>query len=78
MFKTKFEHFEYLILLFGFINTSTIFQIIINHVLKEYIDRIIVIYLDDILIFNKTLKKYKKYIHFILIVLKQTNLYVNI
>ncbi len=45
--------------------------------MKEYIDRIVVVYLDDIFIFNKTLKKYKKYIYFILTILKQTNLYIN-
>jgi len=78
MFKTKFKHFEYLILLFEFINILTIFQIIINHILKEYIDRIVVVYLDDIFIFNKTLEKYKEYIYFILITLKQSNLYINI
>ncbi len=50
----------------------------INNVLKEYIDKIIVVYLNDIFIFNKTLKKHKKYIHLILITLKQTNLYINI
>ena len=46
--------------------------------MKEYINRIVVVYLDDIFIFNKTLKEYKKYIHFILTALKQANLYVNI
>jgi len=46
--------------------------------LKEYIDKIIVVYLDNIFIFNKILKKYKKYIYFILTTLEQTNLYINI
>jgi len=46
--------------------------------LKKYIDRIVIIYLDNIFIFSKTLEKYKEYIHFILIVLKQANLYINI
>ncbi len=46
--------------------------------MKEYIDRIIIISLDNIFIFNKTSKEYKKDIHFIQIVLKQTNLYINI
>ena len=49
----------------------------INHILKKYIDRIIVVYLDDIFIFNKILKEYKEYVHLILIVLKQANLYIN-
>ena len=50
----------------------------INYILKEYIDRIVVVYLDNIFIFNKTLKKYKEYIYFILIILEQANLYINI
>src|SRR6266566_3188474 len=78
IFKTKFRHFEYLILLFGLINIPTIFQTIINHILKEYIDKIVIIYLDDIFIFNKTLKEHKKYIYFILTILEQANLYINI
>ncbi len=60
MFKTKFKHFEYLILLFRLINILIIFQTIINYILKEYIDRIVVVYLNNIFIFNKTLKKHKK------------------
>ncbi len=77
MFRTKFEHFEYLILLFRLINILATFQTIINHILKEYIDRIIIVYLNDIFIFNKTLEEYKEYIYFILTVLKRANLYVN-
>src|SRR6266699_5369531 len=78
IFKTKFEHFEYLILLFELTNASTIFQGIINHVMKDFIDRIVVVYLKDIFIFNKTLEKYKEHIYFILTTLKRTNLYMNI
>ncbi len=78
MFRIKFGYFEYLILLFRLINISTIFQVIINHILKEYIDKIVVVYLNDIFIFNKPLEKYKKHIYFILTILKQLNLYINI
>ncbi len=78
IFKTKFEHFKYLILPFRFINILTTFQVIINYILKDFIDRIVVIYLDDIFIFNKTLEEYKKYIYLVLITLEQTNLYINI
>src|SRR6266699_3421378 len=78
IFKIKSEHFEYLILLFVIINILTIFQAIINYILKDFIDKIVIIYLNDIFIFNKTLEKYKKHIYLILIILKQINLYVNI
>ncbi len=67
-----------MILSFGLTNIPATFQTIINHILKDFIDRIVVIYLDNIFIFNKTIKEYKEYIHLILIILKQANLYVNI
>ncbi len=66
-----------MILPFGLINIPAIFQVIINHVLKDFINRIVVVYLNDILIFNKTLEKHKEYIHLILTTLEQTNLYIN-
>ncbi len=50
----------------------------INHILKDFIDKIVVVYLDDIFIFNKILEEYKKHIYFILIILEQINLYVNV
>ncbi len=50
----------------------------INHILKEYIDKIVVVYLNNIFIFSKTLEEYKEYIYFILTTLKQVNLYINI
>jgi len=78
VFKIKFEHFEYLILLFELINILAIFQTIINYILKEYIDKIVIVYLDNIFIFSKTLKEHKAYIYFILTTLKQTNLYINV
>ncbi len=49
----------------------------INYILKEYIDKIVVVYLNDIFIFNKTLEKYKEYIYLILTTLEQANLYIN-
>ncbi len=48
------------------------------YILKDFIDKIVVIYLDNIFIFNKTLEEYKEYIYLILIVLKQANLYINV
>ncbi len=46
--------------------------------MKEYIDKIIVVYLNDIFIFSKILEEYKEYIYFILTALEQVNLYINI
>ena len=52
MFRTRYEYFEYQILFFELINASIIFQTYINKILRNLIDVICVIYLNDILIFN--------------------------
>jgi hypothetical protein len=51
---------------FRLTNISTIFQAIINYILKEYLDIFIIIYLDNILIYSKNLKNYKEYIYKVL------------
>ena len=48
---------------FGLTNAPTSFQAMINYVLREYLDIFVVVYLDDILIFSKTLEEYKQYVH---------------
>jgi hypothetical protein len=52
-FRTKFGHFEYLVMLFRLTNAPTSFQRFINEVLQEYLHSFVIVYLDDILIFSK-------------------------
>jgi hypothetical protein len=52
-FRTKFGHFEYLVMLFGLTNAPASFQRFINEVLQEYLHSFVIVYLDDILIFLK-------------------------
>ena len=49
-------------MLFGLTNVSAIFQVIINNVLKEYLDIFVIVYLDDILVYLKNKKKHVKYV----------------
>jgi hypothetical protein len=58
MFKTRYNHFEYVVMSFGFTNTLVIFQHLMNDVFREYLDDFMVCYIDDILIFSKNMKDY--------------------
>ena len=51
-FRTRYNHFEYLIISFNLVNVSTTFQIYINKVLINLINIIYIVYLNDILIYN--------------------------
>ena len=49
-------------MLFKLINASATFLIYINNILKKHLNIFIIIYLNDILIYSKNKKNYKKYI----------------
>ena len=51
---------------FKLTNIPTLFQKIINHILRKHLNIIIITYLDNILIFSQILKKYKKHIKLVL------------
>jgi hypothetical protein len=58
-FRTRFSAFKYRVMPFGLTNGPTSYQHFMNDVLFNYLDKFAAAYLDDILIYNKTLKKHK-------------------
>ena len=66
MFCTRYDHFEYLVMLFELVNVPTIFQAYINKALVGYIDVFCMIYLDDILMYFNSLSDYEIHIKKIL------------
>src|SRR5450432_3394591 len=62
---------------FRLINISTIYQTLINNILKEYLNDFIVIYLDNILIYSKNEKKYTGHIIKVLKTLERTKFKIN-
>ena len=67
--------YKYQIILFELMNASTTFQKLINHVLYNHLNEFVIMYLNDILIFFKNEKNYKKHIKKILRKFQEKNLY---
>ena len=51
-FRTRYEHSKFLIMPFGLTNASTLFMDFINRVLRTYMDKYAVVFIDDILIYS--------------------------
>ena len=77
-FRIRYNHFKYAVMFFEFVNASFTFQILINKILRELINHICVIYLNDILIYFKTRKKHWKCVRKMLERLYQFKLYAKL
>ncbi len=78
IFIIFFDSYKYHVMLFKLINESTFYQHYINDVLFEYLHQFCQIYLNDIIIYSKILKKHKQHVWLILNKLQEADLQINI
>jgi hypothetical protein len=75
-FRCRYGLFEYTIISFDLYNTPDIFQYYMNDTFPEFLDKFLIIYLDDLFIFSDILEEYKRYIWMILERFQEVGLYL--
>ncbi|GJT79561.1 putative reverse transcriptase domain-containing protein [Tanacetum coccineum] len=58
-FRTRYGHYEFQVMLFGLTNTPAVFMYLVNRVCKPYLDRFVIVFIDDILIYSKSRKEHE-------------------
>lgn len=75
-FNTPTGHYEYLVMPFGLTNAPAVFQALINDVLRDLLNQFVFVYLDDILIFSRSLEEHEGHVSRVLQRLLDNHLYV--
>ncbi|GJZ42369.1 putative reverse transcriptase domain-containing protein [Tanacetum coccineum] len=74
-FRTRYGHYEFQVMPFCLTNAPVVFMDLMNRVCKPYLDKFVIVFIDDILIYSKNKKEYKEHIKAILEFLKKKVLY---
>nr|GEX60871.1 putative reverse transcriptase domain-containing protein [Tanacetum cinerariifolium] len=74
-FRTRYGHFKFTIMPFGLTNARAVFIDLMNRVCKPYLDKIVIVFIDDILIYSKFKEKHEVHLKLILELLKKEKLY---
>ncbi|KAD6453809.1 hypothetical protein E3N88_08515 [Mikania micrantha] len=74
-FRTRYGHYEFMVMPFGLTNAPAVFMDLMNRVCKPYLDKFVIVFIDDILIYSKSKTEHENHLRTILELLKEEQLY---
>ena len=74
-FRTRYEHYEFLVMSFGLTNAPVAFMDLMNRVFRPYLDRFVIIFIDDILVYSRSELEHERHLGLVLQTLRQYQLY---
>ncbi|GJY84313.1 putative nucleotidyltransferase, ribonuclease H, partial [Tanacetum coccineum] len=74
-FRMRYGHFEFTVMPFGLTNAPAVFMDLMNRVCKPYLDKFVIVFIDDILIYSKTKEDHEVHLGLVLELLRKEKLY---
>ncbi|XP_019264632.1 PREDICTED: uncharacterized protein LOC109242230, partial [Nicotiana attenuata] len=74
-FRTRYGHYEFLVMSFGLTNAPAAFMDLMNRVFRLYIDSFVIVFIDDILIYSRSLGENEQHFRLVLQTLREQQLY---
>ena len=70
-FRTRFVHYEYIVMSFGLTNAPPIFMDYMNRIFQPYLDKFVIVFIDDILVYSRIEKELTEHLKLILQILRE-------
>ncbi|XP_019251066.1 PREDICTED: uncharacterized protein LOC109229976 [Nicotiana attenuata] len=74
-FRTRYGHYEFLVMSFGLTNAPAAFMELMNRVFRPYLDLFVIVFIDDILIYSSSQEEHEQHLRVVLQTLKDSQLY---
>ena len=65
-FRTRYGHYEFVVMPFRLTNAPAVFMCLMNNVMHTYLDKFVVVFIDDILIYSKSEEEHKEHLKIVL------------
>ncbi|GJV01846.1 putative reverse transcriptase domain-containing protein [Tanacetum coccineum] len=75
-FKPRYGHYEFQVMPFGLTNAPVVFMDLMNWVCKPYLDKFVIVFIEDILIYSKSKQEHEEHLKLILELLKKEQLFM--
>ncbi|KAA0042118.1 pol protein [Cucumis melo var. makuwa] len=75
VFRSRYGHYEFIMISFGLTNAPTVFMDLMNRVFREFLDTFVIVFIDDILIFSKTEAEHEGHLRMVMQTLRDNKLY---
>ena len=77
-FRSRYGHFEYFVMPFGLTNAPAAFMDLMNRVFKPYLDRFVIVFIDDILVYSSNESEHEEHLRIVLGTLRKHQLYAKL
>jgi hypothetical protein len=64
-FKTRYGHYEFVLVPFGLTNTPATFMCLMNSVLSKYLEKFVLVFVDDILVYSKNQEEHEEHLRMV-------------
>jgi hypothetical protein len=77
-FRTRYGNYEFVVVPFGLTNAPAVFMYLMNDIFRNYLDKFVIVFLDDILIYSKFEEEHENHLILVLQVLRENQLYAKL